>query len=93
MTTIAASIAAFGLIDRRKYLISSYAAMQASLEGILGLDEASPETSLADLVTTTEDLLDSEHKAWQPQMLAMQHKAPAQAGQSQQPQPSQQQGQ
>jgi hypothetical protein len=76
MTTIAASIAAYGLIDRRKYLISSYAAMQTSLEGIKALDEANP-ASLADLVTATEDLLDSEHKAWQPQMLAMQHKPPA----------------
>ena len=34
--------------------------------------------SLADLVTTTEDLLDSEHKAWLPQMLGMQHQPPAQ---------------
>jgi len=76
MTTIAASIAAYGLIDRRKYLISSYAAMQTSLEGIKALDEADP-ASLADLVTATEDLLDSEHKAWQPQMLAMQHKPQA----------------
>jgi SMODS and SLOG-associating 2TM effector domain 1/SMODS and SLOG-associating 2TM effector domain 3 len=76
MTTIAASIAAFGLIDRRKYLISSYAAMQASLEGIKALDQANP-ASLTDLVTATEDLLDSEHKAWQPQMLAMQHKPQA----------------
>ena len=75
MTTIAASIAAYGLIDRRKYLISSYAAMQASLERIKALDEASP-ASLADLVSATEDLLDSEHRAWQPQMLAMQHQPP-----------------
>jgi hypothetical protein len=29
--------------------------------------------SVADLVTTTEDLLDGEHKAWLPQMLGMQH--------------------
>jgi hypothetical protein len=83
MTTVAASIAAYGLIDRRKYLISSYAAMQASLKGIKALDEKS-HASLADLVTATEDLLDSEHKAWQPQMLAMQHqpqdKAQQQAG-------------
>jgi amino acid transporter len=82
MTTIAASIAAYGLIDRRKYLISTYAAMKASLEGIKALDAASP-ASLPDLVTATEDLLDSEHKAWQPQMLAMQHKP------VQQPEPSQ----
>src|SRR5208337_3851341 len=64
MTTIAASIAAYGLIDRRKFLISSYAAMQTSLEGVKALDEANP-ASLADLVTATEDRLDSEHKAWQ----------------------------
>jgi len=75
MTTIAASIAAYGLIDRRKYLISSYAAMQASLERIKALDEASPAT-LVDLVTAREDLLDSEHKAWQPQMLSMQRQPP-----------------
>src|SRR5208337_1328449 len=75
MTTIAASIAAYGLIDRRKYLISSYAAMQASLERIKALDETSP-ASLADLVSATEDLLDSEHRAWQPQMLALQREPP-----------------
>jgi hypothetical protein len=72
MTTIAASIAAYGLIDRRKYLIGSYAAMQSSLERILGLDEVAP-LSVVDLVTTTEDLLEGEHKAWLPQMLAQQH--------------------
>jgi SMODS and SLOG-associating 2TM effector domain 1/SMODS and SLOG-associating 2TM effector domain 3 len=82
MTTIAASIAAYGLVDRRKYLISSYAAMQASLEGIKALDEKSA-AGVADLVTVTEDLLDSEHRAWQPQMLAMQHHPPAQPDQPQ----------
>jgi hypothetical protein len=77
MTTIAASIAAYGLIDRRKYLIASYAAVQSSLERILGLDAEAP-SNIADLVTTTEDLLEGEHKAWLPQMLARQHQAPAQ---------------
>jgi len=72
MTTMAAAIAGYGLIDRRKYLISSYSAMQSSLEQILGLDAEAP-MNLADLVTTTEDLFDGEHKAWLPQMLAMQH--------------------
>ena len=66
------SIAAYGLVDRRKYLISSYAAIQASLEGIKALNEKSA-AGLADFVTVTEDLLNSEHRAWQPQMLAMQH--------------------
>jgi hypothetical protein len=82
MTTIAASIAAYGLIDRRKYLITSYAAMQSSLEQILGLDAAAP-SNIADLVTTTEDLLEGEHKAWLPQMLARQRQLPVQ----QQPKP------
>jgi hypothetical protein len=71
-TTVAASIAAYGLIDRRKYLIATYAAMRSRLEEILGLDKDAPMT-LPDLVTTTEDLLDGEHKAWLPQMLGMQH--------------------
>ena len=75
MTTIAAAVAAYGLIDRRKYLIASYAAMQARLEEILGLDAADP-MSLPDLVTRTEDLLDAEHKAWLPQMLGTLHQAP-----------------
>jgi hypothetical protein len=74
-TTVAAAIAAYGLIDRRKYLITSYAAMQSSLEQIVGLDKEAP-VSLPDLVTTTEDLLDGEHKAWLPQMLGMQRQAP-----------------
>jgi SMODS and SLOG-associating 2TM effector domain 1/SMODS and SLOG-associating 2TM effector domain 3 len=72
MTTIAASIAAYGLIDRRKYLIGSYAAMQSSLERILGLDEVAP-LNIVNLVTTTEDLLEGEHRAWLPQMLAREH--------------------
>jgi hypothetical protein len=75
-TTIAASIAAYGLIDRRKYLIASFAGMQARLEEILGLDKEAP-ISLPDFVTMTEDLLESEHKAWLPQMLGMQHQPPA----------------
>ncbi len=75
-TTIAASIAAYGLIDRRKYLIASFAGMQSRLEEILGLDKEAP-MSLPDLVSMTEDLLESEHKAWLPQMLGMQHKPAA----------------
>ena len=76
MTTIAAAVAAYGLVERRKYLIGSYAAMASSLRRIVALDEAAPAT-VADLVATIEDLLESEHKAWLPQMLA--HRAPAPA--------------
>ena len=79
MTTIAASVAAYGLLDRRKYLISTYAAMQSSLEQILARDAESP-MSLPDLVTATEDLLESEHKAWLDQMLATKHAAAAGGG-------------
>jgi hypothetical protein len=82
MTTIAASIAAYGLIDRRKYLIASYAAIQSSLEQILGLDKEAP-VNIGELVTATEDLLDGEHKAWLPQMLAR-HQQPQAQQQSQQ---------
>ena len=78
MTTIAAAIAAYGLIDRRKYLVASYAAMQSRLEEILGLDAAAP-MRVADLVAATEDLLDGEHKAWLPQMLGMQHRPQTEA--------------
>jgi hypothetical protein len=84
MTTIAAAIAAYGLVDRRKYLAASYAAMQSSLEQIVGLEKDAP-TALADLVTATEDLLDGEHKAWLPQMLGMQHRP---QDKPQQPQPA-----
>jgi hypothetical protein len=77
-TTVAAAIAAYGLIDRRKYLIASYTAMQSSLEQILGLDKEAP-MGLPDLVTTTEDLLEGEHKAWLPQMLGIQRQPPAQS--------------
>jgi len=76
MTTIAAAVAAFGLGERRKALIAGYAAMQRSLETILALDDIKP-ASLADLVARTEDLLESEHKAWLPQMLSTQHQPPA----------------
>ncbi len=76
MTTIAASIAAFGLLDRRKFLTASYAATQSSLERILARDEVIP-MSLGELVTATEDLLEGEHKAWLPQMLSTKSTGPA----------------
>lgn len=76
MTTIAASIAAYGLLDRRKYLMTTYAAMQSSLERILARD-AESSVSLTDLVASTEDLLESEHRPWLDQMLATKHTATA----------------
>ncbi len=78
MTTIAASVAAYGLIDRRRYLVASYAEMAQLLASARALDEAIP-ASLAELVGRTEDLLESEHRTWAPRMLATQHKAPPDA--------------
>jgi hypothetical protein len=46
--------------------------MESSLEQILGLDNEDPQ-KIVDLVTTTEDLLEGDHTAWLPQMLALQH--------------------
>jgi hypothetical protein len=69
MTTVAAAVTAFGLLDRRRYLAASYSAMKSSLERILERDENNA-MDLAKLVTATEDLLDSEHKAWLDQMLS-----------------------
>ena len=42
LTTITAAVVAYGLVDRRKYLIASYAGMQVSLKRIKALDEAQP---------------------------------------------------
>ena len=45
VTTIAAAVAAFGLLDRRKHLVASYAATQSSLERILAMDDLKPGES------------------------------------------------
>lgn len=71
MTTMAAAVTAFGLLDRRTYLAASYAAMKSSLERILERDR-NKVMILPQLVTATEDLLNSEHKAWLDQMLSKQ---------------------
>ena len=76
MTTIAASIAAYGLIDRRKYLIASYSAMQSSLEQILGLDDDDPD-ELRRPRHDDRGPARSEHKAWLPQMLSTRPAGPA----------------
>ena len=76
MTTIAASVAAYGLIDRRRYLVASYAEMAQLLGSLRALDETIP-ASVTDLVARTEDLLESEHKTWAPRMLANSAQGPA----------------
>jgi len=63
LTTVAASAAAYGLLDRRQYLAGTYGAMVTRLSRVKELF-ADGAGNLADLVTATEDLLQSEHGAW-----------------------------
>jgi predicted ATP-binding protein involved in virulence len=87
MTTIAALIAVYSLIDRRKYLIGSYAAMESNLEGVIRLDADAP-MNIVDLVTTTENLFEVEYKALLPQMVAAPQPQPAPPDSVQRDQPS-----
>src|SRR5262249_8892672 len=67
MTTITVAVMAYGLLDRRQYLAANYGAMARRLSRIKEMfSEATVD--LASLVTTTEDLLQSEHAAWSEQM-------------------------
>jgi hypothetical protein len=73
LTTVAAAVAAYGLLDRRKYLAASDSAMKSSLERILERDsllerDGAKPMSLPEITTATEDLLESEHRAWFDQM-------------------------
>jgi hypothetical protein len=63
MTTLSASVAAFGLLDRRKFLGATYSTRQSRLRAIeaLARDEQMP---LPELVQQTEELLQAEHAAW-----------------------------
>jgi hypothetical protein len=63
MTTLAAAATAYGLLDRRQYLAGAYGAMVTRLSRVKELF-ADGADNLADLVTATEDLLQSEHGAW-----------------------------
>ena len=67
LTTIAAAVTAYGLIDRRKYLAASYAAMATTLERMKER-YAAGGISLQALVAAAEDLMESEHAAWIDQM-------------------------
>ena len=70
MTTIAVAVMAYGLLDRRQYLAASCGAMAIRLSRLKEMfSEAGVD--LASLVTTTEDLLQSEHAAWSDQMTRM----------------------
>jgi SMODS and SLOG-associating 2TM effector domain 1/Protein of unknown function (DUF4231) len=67
MTTITVAVLAYGLLDRRQYLAATYGAMATRLSRIKEMFSAAT-VDLASLVTTTEDLLQSEHAAWSEQM-------------------------
>ncbi len=62
-TTIAASVAAFGMVERHQFLAASYAGMAQQLDRLEALhrEGALPD---AELVAAGEDLLSSEHRAW-----------------------------
>lgn len=63
MTTIAATVTAYGLLDRRQYLAGAYGAMVTRLSRVKELfSDGTPD--LPALVTATEDLLQTEHGAW-----------------------------
>jgi hypothetical protein len=63
LTTIGASVGAYGLAERQKYLAASYAAMKANLERMKERFEVGGVT-LQVLVASAEDLMESEHAAW-----------------------------
>jgi hypothetical protein len=65
LTTIATTVAAYGLMERRQYLAASYGAMATSLGRIKGI---AGSLSAKDFVAQAEDLLQSEHAAWTERM-------------------------
>jgi SMODS and SLOG-associating 2TM effector domain 1 len=76
LTTIAAAVTAYGLIDRRKYLAASYAAIATNLERMKER-YAAGDMSLQGLVAAAEDLMESEHAAWIDQMTKTIRPAPS----------------
>ncbi|WP_255721640.1 DUF4231 domain-containing protein [Lichenibacterium dinghuense] len=75
VTTVSTAIIAYGLLDRRKYLIASYAATASCLRRLEELAR-SGAASLPDLVTRTEDMLQGEHRAWLDHTMQMVAKSP-----------------
>jgi hypothetical protein len=67
VTTLGTSIVAYGLLDRRQYLAASYGAMVMGL-GRIRERFIGDNANLAELVGTTEDLLQGEHAAWTERM-------------------------
>jgi hypothetical protein len=67
LTTITVAIMAYGLLDRRQYLAATYGAMATRLSRIKEMF-SDATVDLVSLVTTTEDVLQSEHAAWTEQL-------------------------
>ena len=62
-TTIAASLAAYGFLDRQSYLAGSYAGMADAISRLLGRHDAKLLTDKK-LVEESESLLSAEYRAW-----------------------------
>jgi hypothetical protein len=67
VTTIAASLTAFGSIDRHTFLAGSYDGMADAIESLLGRHK-SGLLSDTELVSTGEDLFSGEYRAWTDRM-------------------------
>jgi hypothetical protein len=74
LTTISTAVAAQGLMSRYQQLAATYSGMASGLKSIR--DEIN-EIGLGELVTRTEDLMQSEHAAWVEHMTKTIPKPPA----------------
>jgi hypothetical protein len=75
VTTIGASVAALGMVDRHQFLAVSYAGMAQQLDRLETLHREGA-LSDAELIPAGEDLLSSEHRAWADRMAQLRVKLP-----------------
>jgi len=68
LMTVATTVAAYGLLDRRQYLAASFGAMATSLGRVKGIYGS---LTTPELVTQAENLMQSEHAAWTERMTKM----------------------
>lgn len=69
-TTVAASIAAFGLLERRQFLAASFAAMVEQIDRLEAVHK-SGTIGFPAVVQAGEDLLAAENRAWTDRMVEM----------------------
>ncbi len=67
LTTVSATVAAWGYMERRSTLAATYGMMAYRLGALHDRAAATPR-SLAEIVTETEDLLRAEHAGWLSEM-------------------------